>query len=1158
MMSVVISNLGWSQTFQPTSGTAAWNDDNNWGPVPPQPFPNSNTAAAAISPASDPLNPLIINLNQSISVNTLTFNKSGSTTNVTVGEGTQTLTFDGTAPKLTNGASGTSAGQTIIGAPIALNATLAVDQGDSNQLQFTQSLSGAGGLKLNAVANTGGTTRTIVLGAANSYAGRTVFLGNSGDSNSNYLLVRLENAQALSPATDITLSNAVILGLTAASGDFTLALGSDGATSVPGTFHNGVVTDPPTGPLPTDDAAASKATGWAAFGVDRAVNIGGNATPMTVYWGNGTGPSDALHQNILVLGHATSDKTITFQNPIVLNSGGSNTSSRSFRILDGAATTDAIVSGSLTTNNTNNSRTDVDFSGGGVVSLTGTNDYHSEFASSTPGPARTGATTISGSTVVRLDNAQALSPNTNLFLTSGGILGLGSGYDSFTWPLGAASNLLSGQIQWATSGGNRDGGFAAFGGTKTVNLGGSGGPVTWGSGNFVNTNHNLILSHVTATGTLNFQNPINLGAASRTVVADDGSAAIDAELSGTLIGAGGGLQKNGDGVLRLAVANSYTGTTTCNGGSLLVDIAGALPGGPLVIKNSGTLGLGTGNETFTRSLGAGNDQVAITASGGFAAFGVGSTKVVRLNNDAVTPLVWASTANFVPVDKSLIFSDGGADGTLEFQNPIDLNGSNPGTSLGIRTIIAKNGSALVDGKMTGVLSGAGAGINKSNPGTLELAAANTYTGATQVQAGALLLTNPQSIPGGIGATGGTSNIAFTATNSNNIGVIGLANGDFTRGLGAGANQVQFNGHGGWAAYFGNRVVNLGGASQQVTWGVGGFVPDTVLNAGIPQPGTLRLGTTESDGTVDFQNPIDLNGGARTVSMGQSPGPVTGILSGTISGAGGSLIKSGNGTLRITGNNTYDGGTTISSGKLLVSNTSGSGTGSGAVLVTAGTLGGTGSISGAVTVNSGGHIAPGESIESLAVGSLIVNTGSFLDFELGAPGSPGVNSDLINVINSGGLTLNGGSVTLADAGGLAAGTYTLVDYAGTLGGNLANLGTPTGPAGFTYSLVNNASNTSIDLLVAAAAVGDWNGDTKVNAADFVTWRKDEAGNGGVEGGNPSGYVTWRENFDLNAGAAVTFSTQAVPEPGSFILLLAMIVPLVARRRARSSSVLLFKR
>lgn len=96
--------------------------------------------------------------------------------------------------------------------------------------------------------------------------------------------------------------------------------------------------------------------------------------------------------------------------------------------------------------------------------------------------------------------------------------------------------------------------------------------------------------------------------------------------------------------------------------------------------------------------------------------------------------------------------------------------------------------------------------------------------------------------------------------------------------------------------------------------------------------------------------------------------------------------------------------------LLVNNTTGSGTGTGTVMVNGGgTLGGTGSISGTVTVNSSGHVAPGASIESLDVGSLVLNTGSILDFELGAPGSPGINSDLINVIDSGGLTLAGGAV-----------------------------------------------------------------------------------------------------------------------------------------------------
>ena len=97
-----------------------------------------------------------------------------------------------------------------------------------------------------------------------------------------------------------------------------------------------------------------------------------------------------------------------------------------------------------------------------------------------------------------------------------------------------------------------------------------------------------------------------------------------------------------------------------------------------------------------------------------------------------------------------------------------------------------------------------------------------------------------------------------------------------------------------------------------------------------------------------------------------------------------LQKVGGGTLALTGDNSYSGGTLVNEGRLLVNNTAGSGTGSGTVTVNAGTLGGTGSIGGAVVVNSGAHIAPGASIESLDVASITLSSGSILDFELGAP------------------------------------------------------------------------------------------------------------------------------------------------------------------------------
>lgn len=91
-----------------------------------------------------------------------------------------------------------------------------------------------------------------------------------------------------------------------------------------------------------------------------------------------------------------------------------------------------------------------------------------------------------------------------------------------------------------------------------------------------------------------------------------------------------------------------------------------------------------------------------------------------------------------------------------------------------------------------------------------------------------------------------------------------------------------------------------------------------------------------------------------------------------------------------------------------------------------------------------------------------------------------------------------------------------------------------------------NDMQIQATESPALPGDYNADGKVDAADYVVWRKNPSAHGG-----DAGYNTWRTNFDrptsgssaLGAGAAA-----AIPEPASLILAaLAMSVSLPRRRR-----------
>ena len=175
------------------------------------------------------------------------------------------------------------------------------------------------------------------------------------------------------------------------------------------------------------------------------------------------------------------------------------------------------------------------------------------------------------------------------------------GRGDFTRSLAAA-----GTVTGVTFTGN--GGWAAYGADRAVNLGGASAPITWATANTGLNAKTLILGNATATHTVDFQNPLDLGTATRTVQVDNGAAAIDGKLSGSLTrDSGGNLTKTGLGTLALTGTNSYDGATTVNVGTLLVN--GTNSGSGLVTVASGaTLG-GTGSIAGAANFATGSKAV---------------------------------------------------------------------------------------------------------------------------------------------------------------------------------------------------------------------------------------------------------------------------------------------------------------------------------------------------------------------------------------------------------------------------------------------------------------------------------------------------------------------------------------------------------------------
>jgi autotransporter-associated beta strand protein len=150
------------------------------------------------------------------------------------------------------------------------------------------------------------------------------------------------------------------------------------------------------------------------------------------------------------------------------------------------------------------------------------------------------------------------------------------------------------------------------------------------------------------------------------------------------------------------------------------------------------------------------------------------------------------------------------------------------------------------------------------------------------------------------------------------------------------------------------------------------------------------------------------------------GPSSTSFDGAITGPLASLVKSGSGSLQLSGASTYSGATTVNGGKLLVT---GSLNATSSVAVNAGTLGGTGNINPAapVAVALGGEIAPGINIGTLSTGPVTFAAGAILTVEIDA-----ASSDKLTIAGAGNLSglVSLGLTLVADPADNT--TFTIVD------------------------------------------------------------------------------------------------------------------------------------
>jgi autotransporter-associated beta strand protein len=617
----------------------------------------------------------------------------------------------------------------------------------------------------------------------------------------------------------------------------------------------------------------------------------------------------------------------------------------------------------------------------------------------------------------------------------------------------------------------------------------------------------------TGTGTLVLTNTAAWttgGAGSKTVIlTGGGKGSLAASLTNTISGgAANALTKSGTGSWTLSGANTYTGTTAIQAGTLTFAKRTSLYAG--------------GTASWTQAL------INTTASGSTTlGLGVGGTD--GFTNDDVTTLLTNLGTGAVTTGGMRATSSWGFDTT------------NTGSTFTITNAIGDT-----------TTGGGAIGVVKLGSGTLALGGNNTFSYGTRIDGGTLLLTHTNAL----GAS-----TAFVLINGGTLDLGGLTvnrGGPITATAGTFVNGVLTGTAG---------LTKTGTGTLTISSGSNTFTGATSIQEGVVEVATLaNAGSLSPLGSPTTNASIGLGGAATSGTLRYIGGAdsTTNRSFGLGSNAGGGIDGSGVGSLTVTG--TVTGGTGVKiftlSGTSTALNTIGTITGTGVSVVKDGTglwrmnaaskgFGGTltvkngtlqvanaGAVGSTVTL---GDATPGAS----GVAALLLEENETASFDVITPA--GTQAALFGGANTTGTaTFSNGEMQMGRATTLVAKTGGTVDFRGTWAG--ATSGSPAdqnvtiGAAGYAGRFLLKSAGTlatsgSVGVQYGTAVLGP---TTTVSAAGTLTTDSGATlggtgfvtnaigGAGLVSPGNSPGILT-AGSLDPSAGTDFIFEiTGAAPD------------------------------